>query len=161
MNNRTNTSRRSDNKCLHCLKDLIHLSNKFCNQSCITAWTNIRRTISPEIRFWENVKKSDTCWLWIGSTRPNGYGRMEVSRENKTYATHRFSWELHNGVIPDGLFVLHKCDIPLCVNPNHLFLGTQNTNMKDRSTKKRFFPTQAHKAAISKANTGKRRRRVV
>jgi hypothetical protein len=111
---------------------------RFCNQSCITAWVNVRRTLSIEDRFWANVLKTSTCWLWKGSKRPNGYGRLQVRGEvNKTFGVHRLSWELHNGPIPSGLFVCHKCDVPLCVNPEHLFLGTQLENMRDRRAKGR------------------------
>jgi hypothetical protein len=69
------------------------------------------------------------CWLWLGALMPNGYGRFEMHRFDE-YA-HRASWILHRGAITDGLYVLHKCDIPSCVNPDHLFLGTQQDNLDD------------------------------
>lgn len=90
-------------------------------------------------RFWYRVDKrsSDECWLWIGghngrygilSRGPRGAGMV--------YA-HRCSYELAKGSIPDGLLVLHKCDTPKCVNPGHLFLGTQIKNMADMVSKGR------------------------
>ena len=85
-------------------------------------------------KFWEKVKKTDNCWFWIGGKGKNGYGSFW---DKKTKSAHRFSWELHNGLITNDLCVLHTCDNPLCVNPNHLFLGTRLDNMRDRDTKQR------------------------
>ncbi len=78
------------------------------------------------------------CWLWIGGDTGNGYGRIRRKGGKKILA-HRLSWELHNGPIPDGLCVLHKCDTPPCVNPDHLFLGTQKDNIQDAFKKGRLF----------------------
>lgn len=93
---------------------------------------------SIEVRFWKYVKKTDSCWLWIGAKRDQkrGYGTI-VDNTGKNFRAHRVSWEMHNGQIPDGLFVLHKCDNPSCVNPDHLFLGTQTDNMQDMLRKNR------------------------
>lgn len=76
-----------------------------------------------------------TCWLWIAGQR-FGYGGFWL--EGKTRLAHRVSWVLHNGVIPEGMCVLHTCDTPLCVNPRHLFLGTYADNTKDCIEKGRF-----------------------
>jgi hypothetical protein len=76
------------------------------------------------------------CWLWAGFERSNqGYGGIQIGGRAKF--AHRVSWELHRGPIPDGLFVLHKCDVPSCVNPDHLFLGTKRDNAIDRHRKGR------------------------
>ena len=96
-------------------------------------------------RFWENVdrKGPDDCWLWTGQTlRPNPCGMIYGSfsfYDGKTinYRAHRFSWMLHNGRIPDGLLVMHSCDVPLCVNPNHLSVGTTRDNEDDKVAKGR------------------------
>jgi hypothetical protein len=85
---------------------------------------------APEFRFWGRVQKSPNCWLWTGDTKSHGYGRM-VGRNRKLQHVHRVSWELHFGPIPVGLFVLHKCDVKACVRPDHLFLGTQEDNIRD------------------------------
>jgi hypothetical protein len=82
-------------------------------------------------RFWKFVKKTDNCWEWSGALT-RGYGSMG----SNSYA-HRISWEIHNGPIPKGLWVLHKCDNPSCSNPDHLFLGTQTDNMRDMLNKGR------------------------
>lgn len=87
-------------------------------------------------RFWNKVYKTDSCWLWIGSRLPTGYGTFRVGKKVKR--AHRVSWELHNGPIIDGsLLVCHTCDNPMCVNPDHLFLGTNLDNMRDRNAKGR------------------------
>lgn len=75
------------------------------------------------------------CWLWIGSDDNKGYGKFSI--KGKTTKAHRASYELYKGCIPIGLHVLHVCDNPICVNPDHLFLGTHSDNMKDRQTKGR------------------------
>jgi hypothetical protein len=85
--------------------------------------------------FWAKVKKTDSCWLWIGSRQKNDYGR--IKRHRKILIAHRVSWFIHNGPIPDGLLVCHHCDNPMCVNPNHLFLGTQQDNFWDMYNKGR------------------------
>jgi hypothetical protein len=85
-------------------------------------------------RFWERVDKSGDCWLWTG-TVSGRYGMVKYHKQK--WKSHRLSWFLHNGEITDGLHVLHKCDIPLCVNPEHLFLGTHQDNMRDMAIKGR------------------------
>lgn len=79
------------------------------------------------------------CWLWTGAQHRQGYGSL--SWKHKPMLAHRVSWEIYRGKIPDGLLVLHKCDLTCCINPDHLFLGTHSDNMfdcgkKGRSNKK-------------------------
>lgn len=76
------------------------------------------------------------CWIWMSSLSDRGYGQLTI--KNKTIYAHRFSWELHNGPIPEGLLVCHHCDTPLCVNPDHLFVGTQKDNILDAMRKGRL-----------------------
>jgi hypothetical protein len=98
---------------------------------------------SLEARFWANVEKTDGCWKWTGYKNHDGYGRINISR---AIMAHRLSWIIHNGPIPEGMRVCHKCDEHLhpldtsyraCVNPDHLFLGTQRDNILDMERKGR------------------------
>ena len=104
------------------------------------------------------------CWLWLGGTDSSGYGSIRVG--DKTKSTHRLSYELHRGPIPDGLRVCHKCDVPSCINPDHFFLGTDADNAHDRDRKGRLVPAppmpgQAHaNAKLSDADVLEMRRRV-
>lgn len=86
-------------------------------------------------RFWSKVDKTQECWLWIGSTYPNGYGRYFAN--GKVYMTHRLSWEMENGAIPEGMIIMHTCDTPGCVRGSHLRLGTHAENSADMVQKGR------------------------
>lgn len=78
------------------------------------------------------------CWLWSGGINERGYGIIGLgTREMGVAKAHRVSWEQHNGPLPDGANVLHKCDTPACVNPDHLFLGTLADNARDMVRKGR------------------------
>jgi len=81
-------------------------------------------------------KDSDKCWVWQGSRTPKGYGQFGISSGNMRPA-HRIAWQLYKGPIPKGKFVCHVCDNPPCVNPNHLFVGTNRDNMTDMFKKGR------------------------
>ena len=106
-----------------------------------------------EERFWAKVRKGegDGCWVWTASIRSDGYGRLRVGGTTKL--THRVSWELNCGALPDGLCVLHRCDNPPCVNPDHLFLGTHQDNIRDRDQKGRNGHCLGQKHGRSKLKT--------
>jgi hypothetical protein len=82
-------------------------------------------------RFWEKVRKSDGCWEWIAGKSVFGYGQFYRYGGALVVAS-RYSYELHNGPIPDGLFVCHHCDNPCCVRPYHLYAGDRFDNARDR-----------------------------
>lgn len=94
------------------------------------------------IRFWKKVDKTNSpygCWIWHSSFNGKDYGIICVN--NKRILAHRVAWELTHGPVPDGMCVLHNCpggDNPSCVNPKHLWLGTQIDNVKDAARKNRF-----------------------
>jgi hypothetical protein len=90
-------------------------------------------------RFWPKVNKTETCWLWTASSHEFGYGVIGCpDRPGRTLRAHRVSYEFAHGPIPEGLQVLHKCDVPACVNPDHLFLGKDQDNVSDMIAKGRF-----------------------
>lgn len=102
--------------------------------------------MSDADRFWAKVDRSGDCWLWTAAVDRKGYGRFSVggqrdaqgNRRNGMVGAHRFSCELEHGPIGDTrLWVLHRCDTPACVRPNHLFLGTPLDNVRDMDGKGR------------------------
>jgi len=90
-----------------------------------------------EQRFWSKVDKSGECWLWIASRDKDGYGKFRTSKNISWDRAHRIAWSVAYGPIPPGIHVLHRCDIPPCVNPSHLFLGTAKDNTEDMLSKGR------------------------
>lgn len=77
------------------------------------------------------------CWGWLGQTDDKGYGRIRDKSSGEVYKSHRLSWTIHKGDIPDGMCICHKCDNPACSNPEHLFVGTQADNVSDMMNKGR------------------------
>lgn len=93
-------------------------------------------TRSEQRRFWPKVTKSaDACWLWIGCKQGDGYGSFRY--KGHMVLAHRLSWQEANGPIPQDMHVLHKCDVRNCVRPDHLFLGTELDNSRDKIAKGR------------------------
>ena len=87
-------------------------------------------------RFWRMIKRVGDCWEWQGSRDDKGYGTMWNGFAYDR--VHRFAWYLKFGIIPRGLFVLHRCDNPPCIRPSHLFLGEHQDNMNDMVQKGRL-----------------------
>ena len=125
--------------CQHCGREFKYEpANRpgcYCSRAC--HHNACRDTV--EERFWKHINKTDTCWEWTG-TLYRGYGRMRLNDKRRSRITvHRFSWELHNGPIPDGMLICHHCDNRCCVRPDHLFLGTHSDNALDSSSKNRNY----------------------
>jgi len=97
--------------------------------------TSGRRPLSREQFEQKIIKDANGCWLWSGAKHVYGYGHLR--KDGKLLKTHRVAWEMYRGAIPDGLCILHKCDVPACINPDHLFLGTKTDNNRDRIAKGR------------------------
>jgi hypothetical protein len=78
---------------------------------------------------WYIPEPTSGCWLWEGYVNKDGYGT--VTRQGQIYMAHRYSWIVNRGEIPPGLYLLHRCDTPPCINPDHLYLGTAADNAAD------------------------------
>ena len=111
---------------------------------CKKHWFRMYRASTIDLQtksLWERfhekyVPVTETgCWIWTRS-KCRGYGRISYNGTGKM--AHRISWEIHCGPIPEGMLVLHKCDVPACVNPEHLFLGTYKDNTQDAIKKGRL-----------------------
>lgn len=120
------TKNRTCDKCGKRLTKAIRI--RYCSWQC-----RYRGTVLE--RFMEKVHKTDSCWIWVGGKNAKGYGSFGGDEGVKS--AHRYSWLLHKGAIPSGLHVLHTCDNPPCVNPSHLWLGTNKDNTNDKVKKGR------------------------
>lgn len=108
-----------------------------------------KQNLSITERFMKYVQKSDSpdeCWEWIGANNGNGYGKFSI--DNKMFFAHRVSYMLFVGHIPDGMLVCHSCDNEKCVNPSHLWLGTNRDNTNDKMKKNR----QSHHTGVKGEN---------
>ena len=114
------------------------MSKKFSDAHCAKISAAARkRWGDPVKRFWTGVQIDDLvdCWLWMRRKNSEGYGNIRWYGE--TWLTHRVAWNISRGEIPQGMLVCHHCDNPPCVNPSHLFLGTDLDNARDKIAKGR------------------------
>lgn len=135
----TNPARHSA-RCPHCnrLADSAGRHAATCafrDSPAITVQIDSRAFQVRPASFWKRVRKSDGCWIWSGHVERDGYGR--VSTFGHKHRATRLAWALTNGPIPAGQQICHRCDVPLCVRPDHLFLGTPLDNMRDKTRKGR------------------------
>lgn len=132
---------RPEQTCPRCHKKFVPANSwkrTFCSHSCAAFARNAERARQDEERFWGKVDKRGPaeCWPWLGACGPHKRGQFWINKKLKK-ASH-FSWKAEHGEWPPrGMNVLHKCDNPNCVNPSHLFLGTQMDNVRDMISKKR------------------------
>lgn len=112
----------------------------YCSAPCRVRASNPLVSKPIAERFWIRVEKTPTCWLWRGATTSSGYGHLY--RDGRRIRAHRLVYEFTYGPISKGLFICHHCDNPLCVRPDHLFLGTPADNAHDMIRKGRhaWFP---------------------
>lgn len=135
----------------------IHYGKGYCQMHYLRSYRNgdpnIKKPsgknchlLTLKERFEDKFIKGDKkeCWLWQASIS-NGYGNLTY--KNKSYIASRVSYQLYIGEIKSNMFVCHKCDNPLCVNPNHLFLGSPTDNVKDMMSKQRSAKGEDHSQA--------------
>lgn len=99
---------------------------------------SISMTVKEKIFEYSTPVPESGCWVWLRSVNNKGYGVISLGQQRRGYA-HRESYRLFKGEIPEEMEVCHRCDVPCCVNPNHLFLGTHHENMLDSAKKGRRY----------------------
>lgn len=126
-----------DGCCIVCKKLFIYrykpvIPRKVCSVKCSKGI----RFVDLDAYFRSRSTPKKDCWIWTGKTNRDGYGVLH--REKRELQAHRYSYQFYKGEIPPGQCVLHSCDTPPCINPKHLWSGTQAENVRDMIYKGRF-----------------------
>jgi hypothetical protein len=144
--------------CVECGAPLSPRQKRVRNLTCGLGCRDKAKIRARADRFWARVQKGPGCWLWQGAKNQRGYG-LAYYDGKKNQTVHRLMWRLHFGEIPEGKLVCHTCDTPSCVNPEHLFLGTNQDNSDDKIAKgrykhgiKRMTPEQVREIRALKAS---------
>lgn len=126
--------------------------NRMYGSPVATKWhSGSHSHMSIEDRFMQRVRKTDSCWLWLGSKDRDGYPLFMAEINGERFRKgHRVSYAMFRGKVGNGILVCHTCDNPSCVNPDHLFLGTSDDNMKDKAAKGRSRVPQGEKSPHAK-----------
>jgi hypothetical protein len=121
-----------------------------CGMDCYRIYLRRRALNGAAERFRSFIipEPMSGCWLWTGVTTPDRYGLFRLAGRRER--AHRFAWEMEHGAIPGAMFVCHRCDTPPCVNPAHLFLGTNSDNMLDCSRKGRLVDNSGERHGHSR-----------
>lgn len=127
---------------LHCRKSVVcsGCGRTFTNFGTFANHGKYATDCTPEMRFWGKVKKTETCWLYTGFLKWDGYGWLchrTGTAKGRYLTAHRYAWMLTHGEPPEGAHIMHTCDVPACCNPAHLRLGTHSENMADMAAKGR------------------------
>lgn len=138
-------------KCGTC-KTKLGDQKRFCSRQCANVGANKARVVkmysTRNERFWNKVNKTPDCWLWTAYTGKHGYGVLKF--DGKVDLAHRVAWNISRPNNCDGLCVLHTCDNPPCVRPDHLFLGTKQDNSDDMFDKGRNYHPAGENSATAK-----------
>lgn len=127
---------RQSKPCIGCQQPFFPVSSQLaCSLKCHMA-----------ARFWQHVHKTESCWLWIGSVTNAGYGHISVKRNKKVllYLAHRYSYEIHKGIIPEDHEIDHLCRVRHCVNPEHLEAVTHQVNVLRGQSPSAGHATKTH-----------------
>jgi hypothetical protein len=154
-----NTNSKVDGRSTHLIQHIMYedmlgsvearyLDNVCGNLRCVNPGHQRPRTLEARLSNF-SVDEDTGCWLWNGTIAASGYGYLRI--RGKNYLVHRTSYAHYNGIeIPNGLMVCHTCNVRRCMNPDHLYLGTHNDNMRDKANSNVMKGEENPKALLTK-----------